>query len=101
MNTLINTVKISLSRPKKLYFPSGYNNVYVAETLPIRLVNGSTPMEGRVEVNVNGTWGTVCDDYWDIYDARVVCRQLGFPTEDAVAYSYHHFGQGTGNLAKV
>ena len=43
----------------------------------VRLLEGSTSLEGRVEVCKNNGWGTVCDDGWGKSDATVVCRQLG------------------------
>ena len=46
----------------------------------VRLRNGSdiceNCTEGRVEVCIDNTYGTVCDDFWDALDAGVVCRQI-------------------------
>ena len=44
----------------------------------VRLVNGSSTQEGRVELCVNDIWGSVCDEGWDSTDGRVVCLQLGY-----------------------
>ena len=55
--------------------------IYIACTgEEIRLVGGSTSREGRVEVCVNGHWGTVCDNSQEGI-AGAVCSQLGFLTE--------------------
>ena len=44
----------------------------------LMLVGGANDTEGRVEICRSNRYGTVCDDQWNLADARVVCRQLGF-----------------------
>jgi len=44
----------------------------------VRLVGGAMAFEGRVEICLDGTYGTICDDYWTANAAEVVCRQLGY-----------------------
>jgi len=48
--------------------------------------------EGRVEVCVNGVWGTVCHDSWSTIDAAAACKYFGYSTYEVVAYGSAHFG---------
>ncbi|XP_038078847.1 deleted in malignant brain tumors 1 protein-like [Patiria miniata] len=63
----------------------------------IRLAGGDQPNKGRVEINLGDSWGTICDQGWDLRDATVVCRQLGYPYAAAAAKGAH-FGHGTGQV---
>ena len=45
----------------------------------VRLSNGATALEGRVEICIDDLWLSVCNrDYysWDETEANVVCQQI-------------------------
>ncbi|PFX21163.1 Macrophage scavenger receptor types I and II, partial [Stylophora pistillata] len=83
LNPTNNSVNSSYNRPFNLPFGE-----------EIRLRDGSSAQDGRLEIFVNGQWGTVCDDIWDIRDTQVACRQLGFKE----AKRFYTFGWGDGPI---
>ena len=64
------------------YAPVLYNVHYYlivsVQRLRIRLVNGTSTSQGRVEIFHNNTWGTICDDSFDNKAASVVCSMLRY-----------------------
>ena len=83
----------------RLFHPYNSNNYcFFNSSAPIvRLADGGAPNQGRVEINVGGVWGTVCDYWWDINDAQVVCRMLNLSAA-TVAPRRATFGEGRGPI---
>ena len=59
-------------------------NVVCSTDWELRFVNGGSSLEGRLEVCLNGVWGTVCDTSWDDTDAGVVCSQMGYSRRGSI-----------------
>ena len=63
----------------------------------VRLQNGASAAEGRVEVYYKGMWGTVCDHSWDLKEGHLVCRMLGFSYALSVSCC-SRYGRGRGSI---
>ena len=59
-------------------FCGPFVTIGVCQEGDVRLQGDTSELVGRVEVCVNETWSTICDNGWTINDANVVCGQLGF-----------------------
>ena len=105
-----------------IYITRIYNFIYyighcsgnICQHGALRIINGTTSNEGRLEICIYSVWGTVCDDSFDTNDARVACRQLRYEVDNGqsklhyntnfqcmIAVTYYnsaHFGQGTGPI---
>ncbi len=71
---------------------TGANDTAICENSDIRLVGGSGPYEGNLEVCFSGNWGTVCGDLWDSTNAQVVCTILGYEAQYALSTRSAYFG---------
>ncbi|XP_032919169.1 antigen WC1.1-like [Catharus ustulatus] len=65
----------------------------------LRLVGGGGRCAGRVEVKLQGHWGSVGDDSWDMKDAEVVCQQLGCGSAAGAYYARERFSEGDGPVS--
>ncbi len=76
----------------------------------VRLVGGSGPHEGRLEVFMKGEWGTVCDPTLiesinkgnnaesANANTNTICRHLGFSGGSIESVSTTDFGKGRGTV---
>ncbi|NWH85105.1 C163A protein, partial [Aegithalos caudatus] len=75
--------------------------VICTDAVELRLAGGDSPCAGRVEVKLQGQWGSVGDDSWDMEDAGVVCQQLGCGSASGAYSALDRFGVGNGSVSLV
>lgn len=96
----VHTLLINTGKIQKFKSVRGYSDFIIGTAQlhgGVRIVDGSSASNGRVEVFITSQWSTVCDDLWDIRDADAVCRQLGYPRALAAA-SGNTFPMGNGSI---
>ena len=100
MTTDIAPTEGTVSPPRTYLTATSYEPATTREPV-IRLVGGTGPHEGRVELLYEGLYGTVCDDDWGNIDATIACKMLGYQSGTAFnadESAYLYFGAGTGQI---
>ena len=65
----------------------------------VRLVDGPIQYEGRIEIqHQTAGWATICDDLWNVRDARVECRMLGFSGGETAGFLWWSVPIGLDNV---
>lgn len=67
-----------------MFSPSSYNIEDDCVNEVVRLRDGTSEYNGRVEVCVDGVWASICSDQWTDIEASVVCLELGFSSQGIV-----------------
>ncbi|XP_052772761.1 uncharacterized protein LOC128211759 isoform X2 [Mya arenaria] len=97
--TYLGTLKMTCDQKTKKWITEGECQQYSSplEIQDMRLANGQSEREGRVEIKVFDTWGTICENGFGLAEANVICHMIGFPPAQA-AYGVDAYGQGTGPI---
>ena len=80
-----------------LFVAIPHHMVHGVKNGDLRLVNGPSVNEGRIEVYYDRQWGTICDDSWNKRDGDVLCKQLGYIDAEYVRFRAY-YGEGTGPI---
>ena len=75
---ILHIVRLRYKHRVQLFEVESYASADDCNDGDMRLLGGETEAEGRVEMCINGTWGTICINKWTNKDTAVVCRYLGF-----------------------